>query len=622
MRRSPNEQSLLSRLNSPAELRRLARDKLPVLADELRRFLSQRVSIAAADLAASLGAVELALALHYVYRTPQDRLLWDGDQQRQAHLVLSGLRPRPHAARGKGTLRAGEGKHEHFAVGHVGTSISAALGTAIAAHTQHTGRRSVAVIGPRALSAGLAFEALNHAGSLPTDLLVILNDEGGSLRDDPGLVSAQFARALAGSWYGQLRAGGKRVLQPLPTIRELARRSEKHLKGMVLPGTLFEEMGFNYTGPIDRRDVRGLVRTLQYLQRQRGPQFLHVAPGERRRRRTSGSALRPKALASVTVSVPAVPAGSFAGGLDFWACAAASRDARIVCVTPHGLQPAGLSEFARRYPERYFQIASNEQHAVTFAAGLAAEAQRPVVAVSSALLQRAYDQLIHDIALQRLPVLLALDGAGLTGADGAAHQGSFDLSYLRCIPGLCIAVPADEPECVSLLATAYTVNGPAVVRLPSVPGTGSPLALPATVPPAGRGEVRRTGKSGLALLVFGSLLESCRRIAERLDATLVNMRFVKPLDEQLVRSLCVQHEVFVTIEESAVAAGAGSAVGELLRAERPGLAWLALGIPDRFMEQATPAGRLAAAGLDPAGLAQSIERFWHTRQQQRIAAGA
>jgi 1-deoxy-D-xylulose-5-phosphate synthase len=592
---------------------------------------SQRISIAIADLSASLGAVELALALHYVYRTPQDRLLWDGDQHHHAHLVLSGLRPRLHTARAKGqlsVLRASDSKHQHFAVGHVGTSISAALGMAIAARAERSGRRVVAVIGPPALGAGMTFEALNHAGSLPADLLVILNDEGGSLAGEAGRVSAQFARAFAGAWYGQLgqlRGGGKRVLQQLPTIRELARRSEKHLKGMVLPGTLFEEMGFNYTGPIDRQDLRGLVRTLQHLQRQRGPQFLHVAPSERRHRRAGSSASRARAGASLTtVSGPGgvtVPAGSFARALDLWACEAAARDPRLVCVTTHGA-PAGLTEFAQRYPQRYVQMAGSEQHAVTFAAGLAAEGQRPVLALSSSLLQRAYDQLIHDVALQRLPVLCALDGAGLSGADGAAHQGSFDLSYLRCIPGLCIAVPADENECVNLLASAAALAGPAAVRFPSVPGPAATLALPPTPLPLGRAELRRTGSSGLALLAFGPVLESCRRIAERLDATLVNMRYVKPLDEQLVRSLCVQHEAFVTIEESALAGGAGSAVGELLQAQRRALAWLPLGIPDRFMEQASTAGRRAAADLDAAGLALSIERFWRSRQQQRIAAGA
>ena len=625
MRRSPNEHSLLGRLNSPSDLRRLPREKLPALANELRQFLTERVSIPAADLTASLGAVELAVALHYVYRTPQDRLVWDGSQQMHAHRVLTGRRPRLHAVRGKGqltaTARGADSKYEHFAVGHASTSISAALGMAIAASVRGERRHVVAILGENALNAGMVFEALNHAGSLPSDLLVILNDERDCLTSAGGLLSAQFARAFAGPWYGQLREGGKRMLQQMPTMRELARRSEKHLKGMVLPGTLFEEMGFNYTGPVDRQDVKGLVRTLQNLQRLRGAQFLHIAAHPGKRRRAGAPAARARNLTAASAADVPAQCDPCSHALGRWACAQAVRAPQLVCISTAPAPPPGLAPFAARFPERYFRIAGGEQHALTFAAGLAAEGQRPLVALSASLLQRGYDQLIHDIALQRLPVLLVLDGSGLS-APRAPHQGGYALSYLRCIPGLCIAVPADAADCARLLAAASALAGPAVVHLPAASGLADTESVSGGDASARRAELRREGRSGLALLVFGALLESVRRTAERLDATLVNMRFVKPLDAQLIRSLCVQHHAFVTIEENVLAGGAGSAAGELLRAQRRAPALLHLGMPERVIEQGTYANRLAAAGLDAGGLSTSIERWWHAQQQQRVAAGA
>src|SRR5580658_207894 len=594
MRRSPNEHSLLGRLNSPSDLRRLPREKLPALANELRQFLTERVSIPAADLTASLGAVELAVALHYVYRTPQDRLVWDGSQQMHAHRVLTGRRPRLHAVRGKGqltaTARGADSKYEHFAVGHASTSISAALGMAIAASVRGERRHVVAILGEHALNAGMVFEALNHAGSLPSDLLVILNDERDCLTSAGGLLSAQFARAFAGPWYGQLREGGKRMLQQMPTMRELARRSEKHLKGMVLPGTLFEEMGFNYTGPVDRQDAKGLVRTLQNLQRLRGAQFLHIAAHPGKRRRAGAPAARARNLTAASAADVPAQCDPCSHALGRWACAQAVRAPQLVCISTAPAPPPGLAPFAARFPERYFRIAGCEQ-------------------------------LIHDIALQRLPVLLVLDGSGLS-APRAPHQGGYALSYLRCIPGLCIAVPADAADCARLLAAASALAGPAVVHLPAASGLADTESVSGGDASARRAELRREGRSGLALLVFGALLESVRRTAERLDATLVNMRFVKPLDAQLIRSLCVQHHAFVTIEENVLAGGAGSAAGELLRAQRRAPALLHLGMPERVIEQGTYANRLAAAGLDAGGLSTSIERWWHAQQQQRVAAGA
>ena len=623
MRRSPNEHSLLSRLNSPADLRRIPREQLPQLAAELRQLLGERTNIDAVDLNASLSAVELAVALHHVYRTPHDRLIWDGGQQPLAHRILTRRGPRLQAVRPRrppaGAART-DSKYEHFAAGHSSTSISAALGMAIAAQTRGESRRVVAVLGDQALHAGMAFEALNHAGSLPTDLLVILNDERPAFA---GGAAARFARAFSGPWYGQLRESGKRVLQQAPTIRERARRSERHLKGMVLPGTLFEEMGFNYTGPVERTDVKQLVRTLQQLQRLRGPQFLHVVSYQNRRVRRGAARSRPR-LAS---RQPAAHAGGdaaehLAGAFGSWLSAAAERDARLVCVAAAGAALPGLAQFAARFPERYFAVGGSEQHAVTFAAGLAAAGQRPVVALSSSLLQRAYDQLIHDVALQRLPVLFALDGAGLAGADSAAHQGSFDVSFLRPIPNLSIAVPADQHELLQLLPACAAAEGPSVVRLPRGAASSAQPALPPVAAPFGRGEVRREGHSGLALLVFGTLLEPARRVAERLDATLANMRFVKPLDAGLLLSLCARHAALVTIEESAVSGGAGSAVGELLQQQQRQLPLLQLGLPDRFIAQGTREGCLAAAGLDLPGMTTSIERWWRALQQQRLAAGA
>ncbi|MBS0579700.1 MAG: 1-deoxy-D-xylulose-5-phosphate synthase [Proteobacteria bacterium] len=619
---------LLAEIASPADLRRLPVGKLPELAGELRDFLIHSVSTRGGHFAAGLGTVELTIALHYVYETPGDRLVWDVGHQAYPHKVLTGRRDQLHTIKQHGGLAPfptrSESEYDTFGVGHSSTSISAALGMAVAAAQRGENRRVVAVIGDGALTAGMAFEALNHAGSLPSDLLVILNDNDMSISENVGALSNHFARALSGRMYSHLREGGKKVLRQMPTVWELARRSEEHLKGMVLPGTLFEEMGFNYIGPMDGHDVRALVSTLRNLKKLRGPQFLHVvtrkgkgyAPAEADPIKWHGPG--PFDPASGTIFKEKSSGPTYSQVFGEWLCDMAEADPRIVGITPAMREGSGMVEFSKRFPQRYFDVAIAEQHAVTFAAGLAVEGLRPVVAIYSTFLQRAYDQLIHDVALQNLPVVFALDRAGLVGSDGATHQGSYDLSFLRCIPNTVIMAPADENECRQMLYTASALECPAVVRYPRGAGPGVPVVSAMSALPLGKAQVRREGKSGLALLVFGALLDSAQAIAERLDATLVNMRFVKPLDEDLVVALAARHRAFVTIEENATQGGAGSAVGELLASDGVQIPLLQLGIPDRFIEHGSRESCLAAAGLDSAGLSASIERWWALQAQARL----
>jgi 1-deoxy-D-xylulose-5-phosphate synthase len=625
---------LLAAIASPADLRRLPVGKLTELAAELREFLIHSVSTRGGHFAAGLGTVELTIALHYTYDTPRDRLVWDVGHQAYPHKVLTGRRDRLHTIKQDGGLAPfptrSESEYDTFGVGHSSTSISAALGMAVAAAASGEERRVVAVIGDGALTAGMAFEALNHAGSLPSDLLVILNDNDMSISENVGALSNHFARALSGRVYAHLREGGKKVLRQMPTVWELARRSEEHLKGMVLPGTLFEEMGFNYIGPMDGHDVKALVSTLRNLKKLRGPQFLHVvtrkgkgyAPAEADPIKWHGPG--PFDPASGTIFKEKSTGPSYSQVFGEWLCDMAAADPRIVGITPAMREGSGLVEFSKRFPERYFDVAIAEQHAVTFAAGLAVEGLKPVVAIYSTFLQRAYDQLIHDVALQNLPVVFAVDRAGLVGSDGATHQGSYDLTFLRCIPNTVIMAPADENECRQMLYTASTLNAPAIVRYPRGTGPGVPLVSAMSALPVGKAQLRREGKSGLALLVFGALLNSAQQIAERLDATLVNMRFIKPLDEDLIVALAARHRAFVTIEENATQGGAGSAVGELLAAEGVQIPLLQLGIPDRFIEHGSRDSCLSAAGLDQAGLSASIERWWalQTQARMRSAGGA
>jgi 1-deoxy-D-xylulose-5-phosphate synthase len=624
---------LLNTIESPADLRKLSAAKLPALAQELREFLIQSVSTRGGHFAAGLGTVELTIALHYVFDTPRDRIVWDVGHQAYPHKVLTGRRDQLHTIKQPGGLAPfparSESEYDTFGVGHSSTSISAALGMAVGAERLGDDRRVVAVIGDGAMTAGMAFEALNHAGSLPTNLLVILNDNDMSISENVGALSSQLARALSGRMYAHLREGGKKVLRQMPTVWELARRSEEHLKGMVLPGTLFEELGFNYIGPVDGHDVKALVTTLKNLRQLHGPQFLHVvtrkgkgyAPAEADPIKWHGPG--PFDPASGTIFKEKATGPTYSQIFGQWLCDMAARDPTIIGVTPAMREGSGLVEFSKRFPDRYFDVAIAEQHAVTFAAGLAVEGLKPIVAIYSTFLQRAYDQLIHDVALQNLPVVFALDRAGLVGSDGATHQGSYDVSFLRCIPNM---APADENECRQMLYTATTLKGPSAVRYPRGTGPGVPLVEEMTALPVGKAQTRREGRSGLAILVFGTLLEPALKIAERLDATVVNMRWIKPLDEDLVIAVASRHRAIITIEENATIGGAGSAVGELLASEGLLIPLLQLGIPDRFIEHGSRDSCLVAAGLDPAGLTSSIERWWalQTRERERIrsAGGA
>ena len=625
--------SLLTAISSPAELRRLPVGKLPELATELRNFLVQSVSTRGGHFAAGLGTVELTIALHYIFETPHDLLVWDVGHQAYPHKVLTGRREQLHTIKQRHGLAPfparNESEYDTFGVGHSSTSVSAALGMAIAAARLGENRRVVAVIGDGAMSAGMAFEALNHAGSLPADLLVVLNDNDMSFSENVGALSNYFARVLSGRFYAQLREGSKKVLRPMPTVAELARRSEEHMKGMVLPGTMFEEMGFNYIGPIDGHDLKVLVSTLRNIKKLKGPQFLHVvtrkgkgyAPAEADPIKWHGPG--PFDPQSGTIFKEKSAGPSYSQVFGQWLCDMAERDPRIVGITPAMREGSGLVEFSKRFPDRYFDVAIAEQHAVTFAAGLAVGGLKPIVAIYSTFLQRGYDQLIHDVALQNLPVVFALDRAGLVGSDGATHQGSFDLSFLRCIPNMIVMAPADENECRQMLYTATLQSSPTAVRYPRGTGPGVPVAAQMTELPVGRAEPRREGRSGLALLAWGAMVAPAAKIAEHLDATLINMRFVKPLDEDLVLSVASRHRAIVTLEENVVAGGAGSAVGELLAAEGLLLPMMHLGIPDRFVEHGSREDCLEAAGLDLASLAGAVERWWtlQTTERARTARG-
>jgi 1-deoxy-D-xylulose-5-phosphate synthase len=621
---------LLSAIESPADLRRLPATKLPAVTTELREFLIQSVSTRGGHFAAGLGTVELTVALHYVFDTPHDRLVWDVGHQAYPHKVLTGRRERLHTIKQHGGLAPfptrSESEYDTFGVGHSSTSISAALGMAVAASRLGQKRHVVAVIGDGAMTAGMAFEALNHAGSLPADLLVVLNDNDMSISENVGALSSYFAKVLSGRVYAHLREGSKKVLRPMPSVWELARRSEEHMKGMVLPGTMFEELGFNYVGPIDGHDVKALVRALKNIRKLGGPQFLHVvtrkgkgyAPAEADPIKWHGPG--PFDPESGTIFKEKSSGPTYSQVFGQWLCDMAERDPKIVGITPAMREGSGLVEFSKRFPDRYFDVAIAEQHALTFAAGLAVEGLKPVVAIYSTFLQRAYDQLIHDVALQNLPVIFAIDRAGIVGSDGATHQGSYDLSYLRCIPNMTVMAPADENECRQMLYTATTLQGPSAVRYPRGTGPGVAIAKEMTALPVGRAEVRREGRSGLALLAFGTLVEPAQKIADRLDATIVNMRFVKPLDEELVVSLATRHRAIVTLEENVSAGGAGSAVSEALAAHAIVIPVLQLGLPDTTIEHGSREDGLAAAHLDLASLTGSIERWWSLLQKDRVRA--
>ena len=623
---------LLRAVNLPADLRSQPENRLGAVCDELREYLIRSVATRGGHFAAGLGTVELTVALHYVFDTPHDRLVWDVGHQAYPHKVLTGRRDRLDSIKQSGGLAPfparDESEYDTFGVGHSSTSISAALGMAVAAELRGDTRKVVAVIGDGAITAGMAWEALLNAGARKTNLLVVLNDNDMSISENVGALSNYFAKVLSGRMYSTLRSGGKKMLKQMPTMWELARRSEEMMKGMVLPGTIFEELGFNYIGPMDGHDIKELVKTLRNMRHLTGPQLLHVVtrkgkgydPAEKDPIKWHGPGpFDPK---SGTIFKEKATGPSYSQIFGQWLCDMASLDERIVAITPAMREGSGLVEYSKKFPARYFDVAIAEQHAVTFAAGLACEGLKPVVAIYSTFLQRAYDQLIHDVALQNLPVVFALDRAGLVGGDGATHQGSYDYSFLRCIPNLTVMAPSDENECRQMLYTATTLEGPSAVRYPRGQGPGVAPVAEMTALPVGKAEVRREGHGGLLILAFGALVRSAEMVGERLDATVVNMRFVKPLDEELVLRLAGRHTALVTIEENAIAGGAGSAVVELLASCAHALPTLTLGIPDRFIEHGSRDDCLKQAELDPVSLEAAVRRFWeHLPASRRVASG-
>jgi 1-deoxy-D-xylulose-5-phosphate synthase len=621
---------LLSKIESPADLRALPRADLAALAAELRRYLIHTVSRMGGHFAAGLGTVELTVALHTVFNTPHDRLVWDVGHQAYPHKVLTGRRDllrtiKQHNGLAPFPTRS-ESEYDTFGVGHSSTSISAALGMAIGAAARGERRRVVAIIGDGAMTAGMAFEALNHAGSLDVDLLVVLNDNDMSISNNVGALSNYFARLLSGKLYASLREGGKKVLRQMPTVWELARRSEEHMKGMVLPGTVFEEMGMNYIGPVDGHDLSALLATLENMRDLTGPQLLHVvtrkgkgyAPAEADPIKWHGPG--PFDPASATIFKEKSSGPSYSQIFGNWLCDMAAREPRIMAITPAMREGSGLVEFEKKFPERYFDVGIAEQHAVTFAAGLACEGAKPILAIYSSFLQRGYDQLVHDVALQNLPVVFAVDRAGLVGGDGATHQGSYDLSFLRCIPNMVVMAPSNEDECRQMLFTATTLDAPVAVRYPRGTGPGVAVQDAMRALPLGRGVVLREGRSGLALLAFGSLVANAERIGAELDATVVNMRYVKPMDEELIARVAARNPHVITLEENVIAGGAGSAVGEVLAALGAGGALLHIGIPDRPIQHGTRDDCLADAGLDLEALRARIGAWWQPMRPQMADA--
>jgi 1-deoxy-D-xylulose-5-phosphate synthase len=632
MSEAPEPLALLKSIHLPADLRALAENELGSVCAGLREYLIRSVATRGGHFAAGLGTVELTVALHYVFDTPHDRLVWDVGHQAYPHKVLTGRRNRLDTIKQKDGLAPfpsrAESEYDTFGVGHSSTSISAALGMAVAAEQKKEDRRVVAIIGDGAITAGMAWEALLNAGARKTNLLVILNDNDMSISENVGALSNYFAKVLSGRMYSSLRSGGKKFLKPMPTMWELARRSEEMMKGMVLPGTIFEELGFNYIGPMNGHDIKELVATLRNMRNLKGPQLLHVvtkkgkgyAPAEADPIKWHGPG--PFDPVSGTIFKEKSQGPTYSQIFGQWLCDIAEKDPRVVGITPAMREGSGLVEYSKRFPHRYFDVAIAEQHAVTFAAGLACEGLRPVVAIYSTFLQRAYDQLIHDVALQNLPVLFALDRAGVVGGDGATHQGSYDYSFLRCIPNMVVMAPSDENECRQMLYTGTTLEGPSAVRYPRGTGPGVAIQSEMAAIPLGKAQVRRKGSSGLLILAFGALLRSAEIIGERLDATVVNMRFVKPLDEDLVLSLARTHTALVTIEENAVQGGAGSACLELLARCESALPSHSIGIPDQFIEHGSREDCLQAAGLDLSSLEAAVRRFWEPLAVSKRLASA
>lgn len=606
---------LLDRAATPDELRRLGEAELETLADELRQYLLYTVGQTGGHFGAGLGVVELTIALHYVFDTPDDRLVWDVGHQAYPHKILTGRREQMGSLRQKDGVaafpRRAESEYDTFGVGHSSTSISAALGMAIAARMQGSERKSIAVIGDGALTAGMAFEALNHASDVQADMLVILNDNDMSISRNVGGLSNYLAKILSSRTYASMREGSKKVLSRLPGAWEIARRTEEYAKGMLVPGTLFEELGWNYIGPIDGHDLPTLVATLRNMRDLKGPQFLHVVT--KKGKGFAPAEVDPIGYHAITklepINAPAAPKKAsgpkYSSVFGQWLCDMASQDPRLVGITPAMKEGSDLVAFSERFPDRYFDVAIAEQHAVTLAAGMACDGAKPVVAIYSTFLQRGYDQLIHDVAVQNLDVLFAIDRAGLVGEDGPTHAGSFDLSYLRCIPGMLVMTPSDENELRLLLTTGHLFPGPAAVRYPRGSGPNASIDKELVPVEIGKAVVRRQG-TRVAILAFGVQLAEALQVGETLGATVVDMRFVKPLDEALVRELAGSHQLLVTVEENSIMGGAGSAVSEFLARENILLPVLHLGLPDYYVEHAKPAQMLAECGLDASGIEASI----------------
>lgn len=613
---------LLDRITGPPQLRSLEEKQLPSLAAELREFLIQSVARTGGHLASNLGTVELTIALHYVFDTPNDRLIWDVGHQTYVHKILTGRREGMAGIRKKdglsGFLKRSESIYDSFGAGHSSTSISAALGMAIADGLQDTHKKTVAIIGDGAMTAGMAFEALSHAGHVGADLLVILNDNEMSISPNVGGISNYLATLLSGRLYSTMREGSKKVLSAVPPMWELARRAEEHVKGMVIPGTLFEEFGFNYIGPVDGHDLEILVKTLQNLRKRSGPQFLHIVT--RKGKGYQPAEENPCTYHGVGAFNPGngkmypatTPGPTYTKVFGEWLCDMAAIDQRLVGITPAMREGSGMVEFSQLYPDRFFDVGIAEQHSVTLAAGLACEGMKPIVAIYSTFLQRAYDQLIHDVALQNLPVLFAIDRAGVVGPDGPTHAGSFDLSFLRCIPNMTIMAPADENECRQMLYTGFHIEAPAAVRYPRGHGPGVAVEKDMELIPLGKAEIRRQGH-GIALLAFGSILQTAMEAAQQLDATVINMRFVKPLDDDIVLKMAADHDLLVTIEDNAVMGGAGSAVNECLAAHGFNHPVINHGLADRFGDQGSREQVLSDYQLDVNGIIAAVSDYF---QQQ------
>ena len=604
---------MLDSVDFPADLRKLPENELETLADELRQFLLYTVGKTGGHFGAGLGVVELTIALHYVFDTPTDRLVWDVGHQTYPHKILTGRREQMHSLRKPDGIAPfpvrKESEYDTFGVGHSSTSISAALGMAVAGRLQDKKRRTVAIIGDGAMTAGIAFEALNHVADTDADLLVILNDNAMSISENVGGLAKYFARILSSRLYLTMREGSKKILSRIPHAWELAKRTEEHMKGMIVPGTLFDELGLNYMGPIDGHDVKSLVHTLQNIKDLKGPQFLHIVTqkgkgyGPAEDSPVGTHSLSKIEKLPITPVSPKLP--SYSNIFGRWLCDMAEQDPRLVGITPAMREGSDLIEFSERFPDRYFDVAISEQHAVTLSAGLACEGVKPVVAIYSTFLQRAYDQLIHDVAIQNLDVLFAIDRAGLL-EDGPTHSGVFDLSYLRCIPNMLVMTPSDENETRQMLTTGYLHPGPAAVRYPRGSGPGATTSNEMLQLEIGKAKLIREGQ-GVAILSFGSVLGAAAIVADSLDASLVDMRFVKPMDEDMIRKMAINHDLLVTVEENSVMAGAGSAINEYLARADLSTPTLNLGVPDNFIHQDKPGNMLAFCGLDSVGILQSIK---------------